>query len=1102
MRRWALFALPLALCALATSQETDLASVTAKLDQGVRSYQSGKLDEALAPFQEAASGFEQLLQSGALTREDDAYARYFLATAQYYIARIQKDASLFEKADQTFQEAAKAFLDLEIVGEEYVRSQYLRALCSFRLYQLAKTERNKAKRLDQAIGDFSAFLADENVQKNAKDFPELIDNANYYLGYCNAMLGYLKSFSPSTYSNAKKHYEDALSAFSAAKKAGDERLSLAAAYMEACCHYLIARLYLHVEEKNWERFKLSQKDRIAAVEEELDQALSLLDKMISSAGTQKDLQMFGKVARLVNMITYGSVGAKDKLTDAMNELVDLRNNSTWGTEALIRMADASYLNFLIFSGAPKTALTNLGRVVDKTPEALYMAGWVQYIQGDYADANSKFSSFAAKAASARSTRMKEMVADAKFRQAECLFWLGVKQGNPALLGQADNIYEALENPQGEYYEYLTKDAQDIVAIRRFLIEIETSLGKERDVSVFDAAMALAGLQLPRDAEKYINAGKYFLQKGIETAAKERETALRFAIHAFDKVLGAAVSPNLKNKARFMKGVALVKLATVQEKDKAPSTIAEAKSVLDGCTSPYTDEAKYVQGIGYFNINDYDKATPILQQLKGKGHIRAAFAYAIIQEERHNCTAAAKALGSILATIRDRTDYWYQKADLELSKLACRNAASGAPQLPAFRNPPMTYENLVDEEAERARKKREALFMWQRASRFLKYPDIDKLIPDKPPETNVTLEIAIEPPGGEEVLLIDDKEGLAKLVQNSIYKVTLNRGKHKVTVKKKGFYLLEQEIKVSKSERITVSLKKAVRYTPAGELSGTKNSIATAATEGGIFVVNAGENAILRLNEDGKVVEKLSFFDYDLGSVGDLALDGDLLLVTDPQRNQVIGISLAEEEVPEVPAESVGTDTSAAEQAAAPKPTGHKYKTTVIAYGGETYGTSPLSRPGGIAVAEGKYFIADAGNHRVVVFEGSSYRKDIGADRLSHPVDVAVGNGILYVADIGLGKIVRFTTAGEYIDEIALKDQTQPVAVFVSPEGFVFVSDFVRNNVIKYTPELKPLSVAAGDISAPRGIAQVGTGPESVVYVADLEGVTILKGGWDNTYMPE
>ncbi|RKZ29845.1 hypothetical protein DRQ33_08420, partial [bacterium] len=401
-------------------------------------------------------------------------------------------------------------------------------------------------------------------------------------------------------------------------------------------------------------------------------------------------------------------------------------------------------------------------------------------------------------------------------------------------------------------------------------------------------------------------------------------------------------------------------------------------------------------------------------------------------------------------------------------------------------------------------------IWQRSSGFKDIPEIDKLIPDRPPETSVSLEILIEPRKGETVLIIDDQEGLAKPVENSLYKVTLNRGTHSVKVKKKGFYLLERELKVSKSERIVLTLDKAVRYTRTSELPGTYKTTAVATGENDIFAAPAGKEIIVHMNSEGKKKEEIHYDEVGLRAVGGMVLDGDVIVITDPQRNQIVALPTSGDVFEE---EKITIEETDSMEITEPEPEDevipgevvkHKRtrKKTVIAYGGETYGDVPLSRPAGIDGKDGVYYVADAGNARVLMFESSSFRKAIGEGKLFHPVDVAVSGDELYVADIGLGKILRFSTAGEFKEEVELDSQLQPGGVFVSPEGFVFVSDFARNTIVKYTPDMKPLSIAATDIVAPRGIAQIGIGPEAVVYVADAAGLTVLKGGWDNTYMPE
>ncbi len=1107
MRRTLLMAALLLAALFAEEGQADLGSSVTLLDQGIKAFQQGKNEEALGPFQQAATGLEQVLQ-GVLAQEDEAYAKYFLATANYYIAAISKDAGLFESTSQKFMESAGAFKSLNILGEEYVRSKYMRALCSFRQFELAKTDRLQTKNLTSAIGDFGDFLSDDDVKKNAADFKDLIENASYFKGYSHYMLGFLKSFDNAQLSNARKQYDDAQKEFQKAKNSSDERISISASYMEAMSGYFLARLFMRVAEDDWEKNRLASGERFAAIDSALKASMSSVDKMISSSGTQKDLQMFGTVAKYNNLLTIGSIGDRDNYNTAMDKFTDMRNDSKWGGDILNRLAYGSLLSFLVFNNPPKGATAALDRVLDKNAEALYWQGMVSYIMGEYDVANGKFMAYLGRAGAAKSLREKEIYADAKFRQAECQFWMGVKQSNPSYLSQADAVFKSLENPSGEYYDYLPKQVLDVVTLRRFVIGLETSIGKERNVSVFDAAMALAGLSLPKDAEKYINTGKYFLQKGILSAGDERKIAVKFADHAFTKVISSGASSEVTNRARFLKGVSLVKYSTVldttisADKSEADKTITEAKTVLDQCGSPYSDEAKYVLGIAYFNVNKYDLANGIFDNLKNKGHIRAAYMYALVNIEQKNCPNAAKALGSIQARVKNRADFWFQRAELELAGLSCAGAASGAPPLSSYNDAPMTYENLADEKAEIARKKEEALYVWQRSSAFVEVPNISELIPDRPPETNVTLEIAIDPADGDATLLIGGKDNVAQLIDKGLYKLTINRGSHKVTVKKKGFYLSEDNYKISKSERLTIKLNKAVRYASSGELSGTQKALALISDGENIYVAPQSTRSIVKFDKNGSKTKEWKYSELGIGGVSGLALDGDNLIIVDPKQNQVISLALVEreEEAPVYEETAVdSSDTTAPVKMAAPV---RKSKISVIAYGGEAYGSKALSRPGNVVVSKGNYYICDTGNKRIVVFEGNAYRKSIGEDKLSHPMGLAMNGDELFVADLGKGVIFEYNASGEFKGEKTLKNQAQPAGIYISNEGFIFVADYAKNSIIKYTDEFKELGPAANAIVAPMQMTQIGEGPAAMVYVADNAGVTVLKGGWDNAYMPE
>lgn len=1061
------------LAALIVAQESSLSDITVQIDAGTKAYQENRRDEAKSSFVSAKNSLENMMK-GVLAPEDAAYVLYYLATTKYYIARIDKDQTLFEEASKNFSEVANSFKGLGIVGEEYARSKYMRALCSFRLYQLAAHENFQLKKLDDAVGDFSDFLQDSIIQANAQDFLELLENAKYFFGYCKFVIGNIKRFNPALYGDADKMFTESASAFAECKKASNEELAIASAFMEAFCHYARARLFMRVHADDWKQTKLASGERHEAISEELNQANSLFDKMISSASAKKELQMLGKVSQLVLKIAKGSIGEKEELVSAINAMTDMRNDAKWGGEMLIRIADASLINFLIYGATAQTAQNALNRVTDSYPMSAYWLGFSHYIAGEYDRAEGYFSTAVSRVTGKSDRRSLELLADAKFRQAECLFWNGVKQGNIGLLQQAKNIYTALDNPQGQYYPYLSQEALAVIRTRGFLISIESSLGKETDFKklkdMFEGAVAIAGLSLPKDVDRYLEVGKYFLQKGIETAERERESAVRLAAYAFDKVISSSVPAEAKNKARFMKGVALVKLATVIEEKDAPAEIENAKAELDQCASPYSDEAKYVLGVGYFNINNYASATPILESLKNKGHRRAAYHFALTKEKT-DCVTAATVLKTVMNSIKDRTDPWYLRADREFSGLSCRGSAGAGATLPPYTDAPMTYENLVDKTAEEERRKQEALYVWQKASMDLPIPDIEVLIPDKPPETNVKIELVIDPPGGEEEVFVDGKTGVLQSQENSVYKGVLSRGTHKVKVRKRGFYLLDQSIKVARSERITLSMKKAVRYVSAGAISGTRRAVATTSDGTNVYAASIDEFEISAFSSSGSKIKTEKLSKFVVGSVGGMAYDDGKIILTDPLRNQVVSV---DENLNEV---------------------------TIIAYGNEPYGTATLSRPAGVAAKQGFYYIVDSGNRRIVVFEGKSFRKAFGDENLQQPIGIAILGDTIIVADIGKGKIVMFSSGGEHIGDIALPEQTLPYDVFVDADGFIFVSDYLKDTIIKYTSGFLPISTAAQDVTFPRSIAQVGSGPESVVFVASEDGLVMLKGSWDNSFMP-
>lgn len=120
-------------------------------------------------------------------------------------------------------------------------------------------------------------------------------------------------------------------------------------------------------------------------------------------------------------------------------------------------------------------------------------------------------------------------------------------------------------------------------------------------------------------------------------------------------------------------------------------------------------------------------------------------------------------------------------------------------------------------------------------------------------------------------------------------------------------------------------------------------------------------------------------------------------------------------------------------------------------------SGPLSSPRGIAVdGQGNIFVADLGNHRIVVFDAQGKvtatwgKKGNAAGEFNEPSGVAIApSGELLVADSWNGRIEKFSPQGEYVGEISSQAGNfySPRNVAADAQGYVYVAD-TGNSCIK------------------------------------------------------
>lgn len=163
-------------------------------------------------------------------------------------------------------------------------------------------------------------------------------------------------------------------------------------------------------------------------------------------------------------------------------------------------------------------------------------------------------------------------------------------------------------------------------------------------------------------------------------------------------------------------------------------------------------------------------------------------------------------------------------------------------------------------------------------------------------------------------------------------------------------------------------------------------------------------------------------------------------------------------------------------------------------------TSSLSLPSDVAVArDGRIYVIDGGNHRVVVYNSNGKylyvigSKGFGDGQFIAPLGITVDkNNSVYVADTGNHRVQIFDELGKFVKKIAIRDQSKkikPVDVALSPRmDVLYVTGNTNHKVMLYNVNGKQLGMWGKEGNNPsefRYPATLTVGQDGAVYVVDV-----------------
>ncbi len=163
-------------------------------------------------------------------------------------------------------------------------------------------------------------------------------------------------------------------------------------------------------------------------------------------------------------------------------------------------------------------------------------------------------------------------------------------------------------------------------------------------------------------------------------------------------------------------------------------------------------------------------------------------------------------------------------------------------------------------------------------------------------------------------------------------------------------------------------------------------------------------------------------------------------------------------------------------------------------------TVAVKKPYGVAINDGKIYVADTGSGAYAVFDlrakKLSYVTGSGGGRMVKPINITVDkDGTKYVSDTALNQVLAFDRDDNFVKAYGVKDQFKPAGVVVTADK-VYISDLKNNKIHvldkasgKTVFEIGKSGKNIGELYYPTNMV---IGPDNFLYVTEIGNFRVQK----------